>query len=142
MDPETLHARVATMMRLAGLPFQKRTYTYNTGLAQELAAFDTQAGFEAFHNVLYKAYFAEVRNIGNLEVLVNIAQSCGIPSSVARAVLTNRTPKHVIDAEWELSRQLGVQRVPTFILETRRLVGMQPYEALSNLLVAAGVRRR
>lgn len=143
MDPETMHARVATMMKLAGLAYRKRTHTYNTRLAQELSAFaDTQPGCDGFHNALYRAYFAEGRNIGDLEVLVDIAQSSGISSSMARDVLTNRTHKEIVDADWDLSRQLGVQRLPTFIFGEQRLVGTQPYHALSNLLVAAEVRRR
>ena len=48
-----------------------------------------QPGGEAIHDALYKAYFVEASNIGDPDLLVDIAASVGLPADEARAVLTS-----------------------------------------------------
>ena len=78
VDPEAMYARMKGLMDAEGLPYGRRTHTYNSRLAQELGKWaDTQPGGEAIHDVLYKAYFVDARNIGDPELLIDIAQSVG-----------------------------------------------------------------
>ena len=82
VDPEAMYARMKGLMDAEGLPYGRRTHTYNSRLAQELGKWaDTQPGGEAIHDALYKAYFVDARNIGDPDVLVDIAQSVGLPAS-------------------------------------------------------------
>ena len=37
-DPEKMHARMKALMDAEGLPYERRTHTYNSRLAQELGA--------------------------------------------------------------------------------------------------------
>ena len=103
---------------------------------------DTQSGGEAIHDALYRAYFVDARNIGDPEVLADIAQSVGLPAEEVRAVLTERRFKDAVDADWAKSRQWGVTGVPTFVAARYGVVGAQPYEVLEELLDKAGARRR
>jgi predicted DsbA family dithiol-disulfide isomerase len=91
---------------------------------------------------LYKAYFVEARNIGDPDILVEIAQSVGLPGEEARAVLIERRFKDAVDGDWAKSRQWGVTGVPTFVAARYGVVGAQPYEVLEQLLDKAGARRR
>ena len=80
-----MHSHFADLMRAEGLPYGERTHTYNSRLAQELGKWaDTQPGFDAIHDVLYSAYFVEDRNIGDIDELVALAQSVGLPADAAR----------------------------------------------------------
>jgi predicted DsbA family dithiol-disulfide isomerase len=143
VDPEAIYARMKGLMDAEGLPYGRRTHTYNSRLAQELGKWaDTQPGCEAIHDALYKAYFVEARNIGDPDILVEIAQSVGLPGEEARAVLTERRFKDAVDADWARSRQWGVTGVPTFVAARYGVVGAQPYEVLEQLLDKAGARRR
>jgi predicted DsbA family dithiol-disulfide isomerase len=143
VDPEAIYARMKGLMDAEGLPYGRRTHTYNSRLAQELGKWaDTQPGGEAIHDALYKAYFVEARNIGDPDILVEIAQSVGLPGEEARAVLTERRFKDAVDADWGKSRQWGVTGVPTFVASRYGVVGAQPYEVLEQLLDKAGARRR
>src|SRR5437016_3038543 len=91
VDPEAMYARMKGLMDAEGLPYGRRTHTYNSRLAQELGKWaDTQPGGEAIHDALYKAYFVEARNIGDPDVLVEIAGSVGLPADEARTVLAER----------------------------------------------------
>ena len=143
VDPEAMYARMKGLMDAEGLPYGRRTHTYNSRLAQELGKWaDTQPGGEAIHDALYKAYFVEARNIGDPDVLVEIAQSVGLSPETVREVLSERRFKDAVDADWATSHQYGVTGVPTFVAGRHGVVGAQPYEVLEQLLDKAGARRR
>ena len=142
-DLEAMHARMKGLMDMEGLPYERRTHTYNSRLAQELGKWaDTQSGGAALHDALYKAYFVEARNIANPEVLVELAKSVGLPAEEARAVLAERRFKEAVDADWAKSHRYGVTGVPTFVADRYGVVGAQPYEVLEQLLDKAGAKRR
>ena len=135
--------RMTGLMKDEGLPYGERTHSYNSRLAQELGKWaDTQPGGWALHDALYKAYFVDRRNVGDLEVLVEIAQSVGLPGDAARQVLTERSFEKAIDKDWALAREMGVTGVPTFVADNRGVVGAQPYDVLEKLVVAAGAKLR
>jgi predicted DsbA family dithiol-disulfide isomerase len=143
VDPEAMYARMKKLMDAEGLPYGRRTHSYNSRLAQELGKWaDTQPGGEAIHDALYRAYFVDSRNIGDPEILVEIAQSVGLPGEEARAVLSERRFKDAVDADWAKSHAYGVTGVPTFVAARYGVVGAQPYEVLEQLLDKAGAARR
>jgi predicted DsbA family dithiol-disulfide isomerase len=137
-DVPKMQAQMRARMQAEGLPYGTRTLTYNSRLAQELGAWaDGQPGGEAIHDALFRAYFVDAKNIGDPEVLVEIAASVGLPAEQAREVIEKRTHKAAIDADWEKSHRYGVTGVPTFVIGTRGVVGAQPYEALEELVKRA-----
>ena len=143
VDPEAMYQRMKGLMDAEGLPYGRRTHTYNSRLAQELGKWaDTQPGGEALHDALYKAYFVEARNIGDPGILVELAQSVGLSADEARAVLTERRFKDAVDSDWAKSHQYGVTGVPTFVADRYGVVGAQPYEVLEQLVEKAGAKRR
>ena len=121
-----------------GLPYGKRTHTYNSRLAQELGAWaDTQDGGEALHDAHYRAYFVDAKNIGDTETLLEIVAAVGLDVDAARAVLEDRSFKDAVDQDWAKSRQYGVTGVPTFVAGGYGVVGAQPYETLERLVEEA-----
>ena len=143
VDPEAMYARMKGLMDTEGLPYGRRTHTYNSRLAQELGKWaDTQPGGEALHDALYRAYFVDARNIANPEILVELAAAVGLPAEEARAVLAERRFKDAVDADWAKSHQYGVTGVPTFVAARYGVVGAQPYEVLEQLLDKGGAPRR
>jgi len=137
-DVPKMQAQMRARMEAEGLPYGTRTMTYNSRLAQELGAWaDTQPGGEAIHDALFRAYFVDAKNIGDPEVLVEIAASVGLPADKAREVIEKRTHKAAIDADWEKSHRYGVTGVPTFVIGNNGVVGAQPYEALEALVKQA-----
>lgn len=134
-DIPKMQAQMRARMEAEGLPYGTRTMTYNSRLAQELGAWaETQPGGEAIHDALFRAYFVDARNIGDPEVLLDIAQSVGLDAEKAREVIEQRTFKSAVDADWMKSRQYGVTGVPTFVAGQRGVVGAQPYETLEELV--------
>ena len=143
LDPEEMYARMKRLMDAEGLPYGRRTHTYNSRLAQELGKWaDTQPGGAALHDALYRAYFVDARNIGDVAVLIEVAQTVGLPADEARAVLAERRFKAAVDQDWAKSRAYGVTGVPTFVAGGQGVVGAQPYEVIAQLLEQAGAPRR
>ncbi len=137
-DVAQRQAQMRARMAAEGLPYGDRTMTFNSRLAQELAAWaDTQPGGEAIHDAMFRAYFVDASNIGDPEVLVRIAASVGLASDAARAVIVDRTHKAAVDADWEKSREYGISGVPTFVVGRHGVVGAQPYEVLEQLVKQA-----
>ena len=134
-DIPKMQAQMRARMEAEGLPYGNRSMTYNSRLAQELGVWaDTQPGGEAIHDALFRAYFVDGVNIGDVEVLVGIAAAVGLAPQAAREVLEKRTHKQAVDTDWERSHQYGVTGVPTFVAAGRGVVGAQPYEALEQLV--------
>ena len=134
-DIEARQREMRSRMAAEGLPYGNRTMTYNSRLAQELGSWaDTQPGGEKIHDALFKAYFVDGRNIGDSEVLLDIAKQVGLDEAQAREVLEKRTFKDAVDEDWAKSRAYGITGVPTFVAGGYGVVGAQPYEALAQLV--------
>jgi len=135
LDPKAMYDRMKGLMDGEGLPYGQRKNTYNSRRAQELGKWaDTQPGGEAIHDALYQAYFVDNHNIADIDVLVGIAESVGLPGEEARKVVEEGRFRDAVDADWEKSRQYGVTGVPTFVAGGYGIVGAQPYEAIAHML--------
>jgi predicted DsbA family dithiol-disulfide isomerase len=126
-----------------GLPFGERHMTYNSRLAQELGKWAESEGIgDPFHNAVFRAYFAEGRNIGDVKELADVARSVGLSDDEASRVLETREFKGAVDSDWSRARGMGVTAVPTFLLDQRFVVGAQPYAVLEQFLTVSGIKRR
>ena len=144
IDPEEAYQRMKGLMDAEGLPYGKRTHSYNSRLAQELGTWaDTlPGGGDKLHDALYRAYFVDAKNIGDVDILLDIVESVGLDRAAAREVIETRRFKDAVDRDWAKSAQYGVTGVPTFVAGQRGVVGAQPYETLERLVVTAGAARR
>jgi len=142
-DVEEKNARMKQLMEAEGLPYAKRTHTYNSRLAQELASWAVeQPGGEVIHDLLFTAYFVDNRNVGDKDVLLELVSRTALDQQAAASVIEQRSYKKNVDADWDLSHRYGVTGVPTYVAAGKGVVGAQPYEALEQLLLDGGVERR
>ena len=126
-----------------GLPLADRTKTYNSRLAQELAKWaEAEGKGDEFHDAVFRAYFVEGKNIANVDTLVGLSESVGLPGDEARRVVRDRTFREAVDADWRRSRALVITAVPTLVMGGHGIAGFQPYEALEEFLKSCGVKKR
>ena len=143
VDLDQVMVRLKQAAQEAGVPFNDRTMTYNSRLAQELAKWaESEDRGDEFHRAVFRAYFVQGTNIGKVPELLDLVRSLGLPEAEAERVLRERTFKDAVDLDWARSRELGIRAVPTFVLGRQSLVGAQPYKKLTALMDTAGVRRR
>jgi predicted DsbA family dithiol-disulfide isomerase len=68
---------------------------------------------------LFEAYFEEGRDIGNPDVLVEIASEAGMDSATVADLLENGADRSLIENEDALAHRLGISGVPTFIFQNK-----------------------
>ncbi len=135
--------RLKNVARELGLPWSDREMTYNSRLAQELGKWAEEKGHgDEFHRAVYRAYFVDLRNIGDAEELIRLARSVGLPGTDARDILESGMCREAVDSDWALSRKLGVTAVPTYLIDSDAVVGAYPYEVLEDFLKAHRVKKR
>lgn len=71
-------------------------------------------GFEAAE-ALFKAYFQDLRDIGDVETLAEIGESIGMDGMVVRDLLASNSDEAAVIEEEFFYRRLGVQGVPAYI---------------------------
>jgi predicted DsbA family dithiol-disulfide isomerase len=128
--------RMKVNMEREGLPFNaERNMSFNSRRAQELSKWAEEKGKgDEAHDALFRAYFVDVKNIGKVEPLVEIAQGIGLPADEATDVLLSRKYKDAVDDDWRRCAAYGVNAVPTFLAGKYQMVGAQPYEELERLI--------
>jgi predicted DsbA family dithiol-disulfide isomerase len=80
---------------------------------------------EAFSRAVYRAYFQEGKNIGDIEVILSLAESVGLASQGVQDHLKDGTYLARIQSFHQEARALGVSGVPTFIVGPAQIVGAQ-----------------
>ena len=86
-------------------------------------------------DLLFKAYFVDGRDIGDHEVLADIADTAGMDAAVVAKLLASDSDTDDIRKRDAHSRQMGVNSVPTFIVANQHAVpGAQPPEVWVNVI--------
>ena len=143
LDIDQMMSRLKKVADELGLPLGKRKKTYNSRLAQELGKWAESKGQgDEFHDAIFRAYFVDGRNIGQVEELVGLAESVGLPGEEAKTVLQSRSFRKEVDSDWQRAHEMGLSAVPTFMIDKQAVVGAQPYEVLEQLLVNNQVKKR
>lgn len=121
-----------------GIHFTRgRTLTSNSHLAHEAAEFANEHGdVVGFHRAMFKAYFEDLADIGNLDVIVAIGKGVGLPEAELREALTSGRYRADVDEKLAWAQEAGVTAVPTFVLgEKYGIVGAQDRRVFENLLL-------
>ncbi len=140
-----IYARVEAAAQAAGLTinFAAMDRTPNTLDAHRLIHW---AGIEgrqnAVVNALFRAYFVEGRDIGNVETLADIADSHGLDAALVTRLLATDADIEEIRARDAHSRKMGISAVPTYIVAQQHAVpGAQPPEMWDRVIadIRAGI---
>ncbi len=135
IDIPAMLAHLRKTAKQLGLPFGDRRMTFNSRRAQELGKWAESAGRGwEFHQAVFRAYFADGRNIARIAVLTEIAEAIGLVGEKAREILSAGDFKAAVDRDWQRSRTKGITAVPSFDLNGRHLVGAQPYAVLAEMV--------
>ena len=128
-------AHLKQVARELELPFGDRKMTFNSRLAQELGKWAEQMEKgDAFHDAVFKAYFADGLNIADVKILADIASSVGLDAREAHDMIAARTFKDAVDADWDYTYESRVTAVPTFLMNGQTLVGAQRFNALADFV--------
>lgn len=118
--------------------FNARSRTWNTFDAHRLlhwAALEAPQRQLSLKRALLVANFSEGRDIGNHEVLAEVAAGVGLDAARAREVLASGAFANEVREAEEFFRRNGINSVPVVIIEKKHLVsGGQPPEVFERAL--------
>jgi len=138
VDIPSVLARLRQVAGELDLPLCERPRVYNTRRATELGKWAEEQGRgDAFHEAVFRAYFAEGLNIAETKVLRRICSGVGLDPDDAEAVLAEGSCRAAVDEDWLYAARQGITAVPTFLYSGRAVVGAQPYEVLEKLVTVA-----
>jgi len=84
---------------------------------------------------LFKAYFEDGRDIGNIDVLVEIADEAGMDTALVADLLEDGADRELIEREDALAHRMGISGVPTFIFANKYAVsGAHDPETLLEII--------
>lgn len=128
-----LRRAVESMARELELPLEWPDRVVNSYEALQVAEFAKdidEESFERVHRKLFRAYFAEGRNLGRREELVEVAVAAGLDEeAVARCLEDARYEDELRRAEREAERY-GIESTPTMLFERFKVVGAAPLDVM------------
>jgi len=136
-EAERLYANIGHVGMLEGVDFRfdSIAVTPNTVDAHRLIRYAEAYGLDgALVDAIFAAYFLEGRDIGDPAVLARIAGEVGLEHGPALAFLMSGDGADAVRGEDMRARQLGIEGVPSFIVDKRFAIsGAQEPEAFHSL---------
>lgn len=115
--------------------FEDITRAPNSTQSHQLIAITPEDGRAAMADAVYAAYFEHGRDIGDIDVLLDIAEAEGLGREEARARLEAGEGLDTVQADVATARQLGISGVPFFVINNKYgFSGAQPPEAMRDIL--------
>jgi len=112
------------------------TMLCNSNLSLKANEFAKRHGmFKEFHLAIFKAYFEENKNIGKINVILNIAESVGLNIQDLDEYLQSDEAENILKENSKFAFKHGINGVPTFIIGNSIIVGAQPYDFLKKAIL-------
>lgn len=107
----------------------------NTMLSHRLAYLTPEEKRGDVLDAIYTAYFEHGRDIGDVDVLVDIAADTGLDGEAIRAALAGDAATAEVLADVDFSRQAGISGVPFFVFnEKYAFSGAQPPSSILRVM--------
>ncbi len=135
-DIEALFEELRIMGSKYGCEFGEVKLLANSRLALEASELARAHGkYHAFHAAAFRAYFSDARNIGELAVVLDIAEKSGIDAVELQKALTEGRYRDCLEKGREEGARYSVSALPTFVFDGReKIVGMRPIETFRQVL--------
>lgn len=138
---QSVHDNLTRLGADVGIPFafDKIKRAPNTLDAHRLIRWANSAGVQGkVVDRLFKAYFVEGRDIGDRDVLIDIAGECGLDARLVEKLLAEGADADLVREEIAQAQAIGVSGVPFFIFAGRLGVpGAQDPSALLRAMAQA-----
>lgn len=142
---ETFYKQIEDHAKGAGLDvrFDLIERTPNTFDAHRLIRWSRSTGMQnAVVNQLFVRYFERGEDLGDRDLLLDVAESVGMERAVVKQLYDNDADRELLETEESTAREIGVNGVPTFIVANKHVVtGAQPPDLWENVLDELGASR-
>ncbi|MGZ8348048.1 MAG: DsbA family oxidoreductase [Allosphingosinicella sp.] len=142
---EPAHRRLVEYCHDEGIDFhfERITRSANTIDAHRLIRWATAAGLDdAMVERLFAAYFSEGRDIGEQQVLAELAGEVGLDAVLVARRVASDEDREIVAGEIEDAYRIGVTGVPCFIFDQKYAVmGAQPAEGIADAIRQVSAER-
>jgi predicted DsbA family dithiol-disulfide isomerase len=136
LDSQNMFRHLRDSAAPYGIIFADITRVSNSRMSLEASEYAKEHGrFDQFHSALFRTYFSEGMDIGNLEVLAQTGHDAGLDRTALVKALKSGKFLPMIENMRQEAARLTVTAAPTFILEGKdRIVGAQPIDVFRKKL--------
>ncbi|NWH07836.1 MAG: DsbA family oxidoreductase [Alphaproteobacteria bacterium] len=112
--------------------FDKIMKSPNTLNSHRLIRWAASAGVQdRVVDALFRRYFTQGEDIGDIEVLIDVARECWMDTDLVRELMTGDADADLVRREDNLARRIGVEGVPAYIIADKYLLlGAQDPEVI------------
>ena len=131
---------LGVMAHEEGIELDAHKFTTNSHRALLLAEAAKQQGrdmFYAVHERLFHEFFSQGKNIGDEQVLRELAGELGLTEAVVEDAWSNPAYEERLKLNFRRARELGIRGTPTYVFGGELLVGAVPYAELRSAAVHA-----
>ena len=106
----------------------------NAQLASMFVQREHPASWLDFDAAIYEALWVDGRDIGNVEVLIDVAETVGLDGDEIEACLADDDLREQLSTQFIAAQQAGITGVPTFVYDGYVARGAVPPEQLERLI--------
>lgn len=119
-----------------GIKFSKRDISSNSRLALLLSEYAKATGsFDTLHKTLFQAYFEDGRDIGDREILMQLAEKSGLSQKDCEQAWHDSDLEKRLLENTAAAQQENATAVPTFIINDKyQIIGAQPYKVFQDII--------
>jgi predicted DsbA family dithiol-disulfide isomerase len=135
---KVMEARMKELGKEDGLEFRQELIkrSPNTRLAHRLNWFAAQEGKD-IARAIFKAYFTEGKDIGDIEVLVALAGAAGLDTKKTRSFLASNEGVSEIERLEKEGRARGIQGVPFITIGSEEIRGAETVQEMADAIERA-----
>ena len=93
-----------------------------------------QGAFDPFHKELYRTYWEDGKDLGDLEVIGDVAGTCGLDRRELLDRLESGHYQGQVMSEFHNATDLGIRGIPAFLIDRYLLTGARPYETFQAVM--------
>jgi predicted DsbA family dithiol-disulfide isomerase len=132
---DELSEPIRSQIREAGLVMRPPLVTPNTMYALEATEYAQQHGkFMEFHHAAYKAYWDDRKDLGQLDVLAEVAKSVSLDADEMLECLTAHEFSNKVMGQYQEALQHGIRGIPTFVVGNLMFTGAHPYDIFQSAM--------
>ncbi len=136
LDLEKFQAGLNARSGQYGINFGKFSLISNSSMALQISELAREKGiYETFHKEMFRMYFCEGRDIGNIDVIIEGGRNIGLDERpINEAIDSGRFLVRLEQARIE-ALELKINAVPTFIIDgEKKIVGALPIDRFRRAL--------
>jgi predicted DsbA family dithiol-disulfide isomerase len=128
-------AGVQSLAQQYGMQMNWNDKSKHSRRALEGAKFAKEFGLEnEYHEAVFIAQFQEVKNIDDMDTLIEIAKQVGLNEEKFHEALETRRYQDEVLRDHQEAQSIGITGIPCFISGNKGVMGAQSYESLIKLM--------